>query len=991
MNLPPLRSMGLALAVVGAATMIPGSAMAADLVDDSLQPNVSSQVESALQEVNEETPDAQAEPESETVSETPTEPTTEEEAPAADTETAGESEAAAEEEAPAADTETAGESEAAAEEEAPAADTETAGESEAAAEEEPGGKIVDGYYTEHTDRGEIKIRVDGAKGVENGTGYRGDENSIAPSRARYAADDESTIAKLAEVDHSKTADDLKKVEAWSPLSPDHYLAHDSFATGDVQSVDKAENSDKIAKAVSKMPDFFVNDFWRGRLYTGINGGGKTLEGGNTGSGLDNIPIFVVDSSNPHQNFETFDTGDGRVTTFKKLYDMTSGKIPLPSWANSSEGGDHSFAVYDWGTGIWRSYFHVLKGEDGVWHYASAGYYYADPEGKGVGSRNESMGLIHGGSSVIGVSNELTQIGLEEIKKGEINHTVSVTFPSYKNGSVSYPAKQSDGKIGSGWVSIQMDKFAKKTYNKDPEKAQAISKAIREGVLPEIDTIDVEKFAADKGFSPEITEHLKKTVDTYRFSPSAGQMFRLPADMDIDAWSKENHASPLLTMIMKAVQKHGGIVSDQNFWAMAFNMESPLGRPEAADGKNAYKLDPELNRLASGDVNNFPWHLTEWMPMHYAQKTGTPVINDDTVDDSTTEPVVPGPVTPEPEPGPVTPEPEPEPGPVTPEPAPGPVTPEPEPGPVTPEPEPAPEPGPVTPEPAPGPVTPEPEPGPVTPEPEPGPVTPEPEPAPGPVTPEPAPGPVTPEPEPAPGPVTPEPEPGPVTPEPEPGPVTPEPEPGPVTPEPEPGPVTPEPEPGPVTPEPAPEPGPVTPEPAPGPVTPEPEPGPVTPEPAPEPGPVTPEPKFESKVETKTDATQTIDLKKVPVVELVISEGRINQTPKADAPQTHKVTIKSDSIVSLRTFTNEEGQQVTQVTTAAPTTTIETPAPVQSEQSSEPGEATQTPSAQSTENATDSADKAPAKSESRSGWIMGGMLSAIAAAVGGLIFANKKKQ
>lgn len=373
-------------------------------------------------------------------------------------------------------------------------------------------------------------------------------SGIAPDRHKLMTPDDSTVPALAKVDQTKTAADLRAVEEWSPLDPEHYLARDTYAQRDVRSAPRAENSAQITQTTLKLPDLYLNDFWKGRLLTGANVGGGV-------HAHDNIPIYTVDSSNPHQSFATFATTDGRVINFPKLKEMTSGKIPLPTWAKPSDGGDKALAIYDKGTGIWRSYFHVTKQADGTYAYASAGYWYGDAPSQSAGVDNYWLSLIQGSSSVVGMSNELTQVGLEELKAGSIDHTISVTFPNY-HPDASFPAAQTDG-------------------NLDPAK--------------------------------------------YPHAPKAGQMFTFPADFDVDAYAKANGLDDVNRMLMHAVAQHGGIVSDRNFWSMAFNFENPYGIAQyAREGKNAWVEDPGAKALMDRyQPNHFPWDKVVWLVDDYA--------------------------------------------------------------------------------------------------------------------------------------------------------------------------------------------------------------------------------------------------------------------------------------------------------------------------------------------------------------------------------------
>lgn len=382
------------------------------------------------------------------------------------------------------------------------------------------------------------------KCVENGFKYTRSGN-IAEGPHCFATTDRSTKPVLATVDKKKTANDLKLVESWSPLSPTKYLARGTMATRRITNAPKHSQSSIMASAVAKIPSLYNN--------LGV------ITGVNVGNGVhahDNIPIYTVDSSNPAQKYATFRSNDARVVNFPGIKRVNTGKIPLPTWAKPSDGGDKALAIYDVATGIWRSYFHVVKTGTSTYSFASGGYWYADDiANRRAGDSNYWLSLIQGTSSVIGLSNELTQIGFEEVKKGSINHMVSVTFANYPS-EASFPAKQSDGN------------------------------------LPK---------------------------DKYPVAPKAGQIFTFPKTMDIDKYCADNNLDELTKMIMKAIQTHGGIIADRNFFCHAFNFENPYGIAEYASvGKNAWKEDAKAKRLINGfQANKFPWAKTEWIAENYA--------------------------------------------------------------------------------------------------------------------------------------------------------------------------------------------------------------------------------------------------------------------------------------------------------------------------------------------------------------------------------------
>lgn len=449
------------------------------------------------------------------------------------------------------------------------------------------------------------------------------DGDVAPAPACWRTPDDPSIPVLAEVDPSRTESDLLAVQTWSPLDPDHYVARGTMADRVIPAdAPVAPNSDEIAASVGPIVDHYISDQFKGWFRTAYN-----VDGG-FGPG-DNIPIYVVDSSNPHQEFATFTSADARVTTNAGVVRVNTGKIPLPGYAKPSSGGDKALAIYDVATGIWRSYFHATEQADGTWAFASGGYWYGDQASLSAGE-NYSLGLVQGSSSVVGISNELTQIGVEELVRGEIGHMVSVTFPSYSNEGPSFPAKQTDGRL-----------------------------------------------------SPE----------QFPNAPKAGQVFRFPPDFDVDAYADEHNIDASTRAIMNAVKKHGGIIADQNAWITAFNIESPLGYPEGMAPHHTPEGSAALSRLRLNTFpwHETQWMVENYagvgdnagqqeaMPMPGAE-VGVPV---DPEPEDPTDPVDPDPEPEVPEPTeppvePVNPEPEvpadPDPEPEAPDPSPEPEVP-----------------------------------------------------------------------------------------------------------------------------------------------------------------------------------------------------------------------------------------------------------------------------------------------------------------------------
>lgn len=200
----------------------------------------------------------------------------------------------------------------------------------------------------------------------------------------------------------------------------------------------------------------------------------------------------------------------------------------------------------------------------IYHVSSGGYMLAKPNFGGVGEDNYWLTLKNGTSSVVGMANELTQIGVDELKAGKINHMVSITAADYAALTSSFPAKGTDGKINAS---------------------------------------------------------------KYPNAPRAGQRGFLPASFDVEEHlANTGHADDQLSrMILTAMKEYGFILSDHNLFTNAFNLEAASSyAPYARQGKNVYKEDPQLaamfaNFVPSGFTGNqFPWQQVQWMPVNYTE-------------------------------------------------------------------------------------------------------------------------------------------------------------------------------------------------------------------------------------------------------------------------------------------------------------------------------------------------------------------------------------
>ncbi len=277
-----------------------------------------------------------------------------------------------------------------------------------------------------------------------------------------------------------------------------YIAQGSIFTREVKNMPLATNSAAIAAYMPKMPAEYLPERFKKTVLTTLS------------TTSYNIPIYVVDSNNPSQEYANFESKDNRVIYKKDLVQYTTGRIPLPKYAQPAGGGD-------------KSNF------------------------KDLGKDNFAMQHTTGGSAVVCMLNPLSQIGIAEARKGEICHALSFTIANAGKG-FSYPAKQGDG------------------------------------------------------------------TSTNPNAPLEGQWFRIDPKIDLNKLKLR----PFTLLVAKAVQKYGGYAADKNLFCHTFTAEHPIN--EMVQGKpNPWEKGGDIYEKYNGiDLNDFPWHLTQWAPVDWGK-------------------------------------------------------------------------------------------------------------------------------------------------------------------------------------------------------------------------------------------------------------------------------------------------------------------------------------------------------------------------------------
>lgn len=533
----------------------------------------------------------------------------------------------------------------------------------------------------------VVYNADGsANCVKNGYGFS-DPSGYAPAHSCFHTVPQEGIENLppalAEVNPSLTEQDLIDVENTSVLSPGSQVGRDTYAYQPLTGNEPISSVSKEMTANFQESNYAIS-IWS----TGENGGqiGDVRYGAH-----ENIPVYTVDSSNPHQNYIWVQATDGRAVNVPGYDKIMAGKIPFPEWALKDRGrsGDKSVAIYDKATGIWRSmFFFGGIGEDGkfvnttenpdtplkhtedglpIYTYSSGGYILGEPNFQGLGDRNYWATLQGSTSSVAGMANELTQIGVDEIRAGEINHAISMTAADYHEHPPSFPAKQSDGRINmvvsEGSKALDGSEYSKR-FRVSKFSSGKIDAGLNDkyrssvqflanrgfieldknfGIVSSqvsVDT-DAQAFATQHGIP---VNHIR-TVQQYLaegdmlyvtdaplpYTPKTGQRFTIPADVDVEALADKHGLSEFDRMRLRAIQKYGGILTDRNAFIHAFNLEAAASyAPYARYGKNVYKEDPEIvEKLKGSNSHAFPWQAVVWIDEDFSGWEGDTGVKDTT--------------------------------------------------------------------------------------------------------------------------------------------------------------------------------------------------------------------------------------------------------------------------------------------------------------------------------------------------------------------------
>ena len=221
----------------------------------------------------------------------------------------------------------------------------------------------------------------------------------------------------------------------------NYLGEGTVYTRSIKNMPLAENSRQIAEYMPKMPEK-----WNG---CGVITSYNTMSY--------NLPVYIVDSTATNAPRVRID-GRGSESHRRMMFSNVSTNLddsifgfapfrdfPLEDWsvpAFPKPDGDVALGLYDIGTGIVREYFLMTPVTNRQWRAAYGGYY---PDMWHLPRDNYACQHKEGSDFVVAMLGALGQVGIEEARRGEINHAIIFTAADAKMRTTSWPARQNDGR------------------------------------------------------------------------------------------------------------------------------------------------------------------------------------------------------------------------------------------------------------------------------------------------------------------------------------------------------------------------------------------------------------------------------------------------------------------------------------------------------------------------------------------------------------------
>ncbi|PPG42721.1 cell wall-binding repeat-containing protein [Pseudoclavibacter sp. RFBA6] len=346
------------------------------------------------------------------------------------------------------------------------------------------------------------------------------------------------------------------------MSPSSYVAKGSYATTDPQDAPVSALSEQTAQFVNTLPDRYLSDQWKGRLKTSTNTENFT------------IPIYTVDSSLADSNW----VGVKMLATapYKDIHPVLEGKATA-----SATGGTYGFEIAP-----------IAETDANYGRVALPDY--AVPGGPNPG--------------------------------GDLSMTVVDTATGIVRGY--YQAKkQTDGSwvMGGGYLTTldnpeDVNWFDENYWLQAERGTSSVGGVMNEFLMAgaeeiaagSIDHVTSWTFPSTKSGEAMWPAYQSDGKLTEAEAPKMGQRFWLPDDEETNAQIAALGLSEFEKVVVKNLQEYGGIITDQNYWTMALNLQHPV--TSTSQGKlNPYKIGGVVHR-AYGDVsliNKVPWNLTKW--------------------------------------------------------------------------------------------------------------------------------------------------------------------------------------------------------------------------------------------------------------------------------------------------------------------------------------------------------------------------------------------
>lgn len=391
----------------------------------------------------------------------------------------------------------------------------------------------------------------------------------------------------------------------SQFIPETYLGAGTILQRDVSAMPVHPDSQAMAQFM-----------WDWTPFSPAGGWGSKTALNTSAQGTQPIHSYVVDSTHPDCNFQTFSdkTIISGIVSGPHV-DMMRGPMPMPTWAIPAQNHDQGMSLYDVGTGVMREYFMTTKAADGTWS-GGGGYSLGSPGLRDLAKTNYALQQRVGISNVAGMHNSLGFIGISEALNKKINHALCFTMGAAWGLNKTYPdllaekqAVESAGEaLPANWP--RQDRHG--TRVSWPARA-ADGKA--------------------EQYIPENTWGKAKTYTnpTPHLTPTHGQWGRLKADVDpmYDPRTGRPYR-PFTRVLIEAAKKYGLVPTDTNLWVNAFNAEQ--GRTFA----HLYGTDPWEGfgagagvigsiykqgwgeSISPTDISDFPWDRTEWAVMDWGR-------------------------------------------------------------------------------------------------------------------------------------------------------------------------------------------------------------------------------------------------------------------------------------------------------------------------------------------------------------------------------------